>query len=774
MDGPGLGPRRGGTATGGWRRRVIRNSVSLSLLICVSAAYPQDPGGGSASHRNDADVTSIDEIETSLASGVPTEVLVLFDDTEVERDARDMRKRRKLRFDDAEVLGRKARLFARLKSRALRAMDAKSYKLLRNFSHLPIALVRLADQSALDRLRARPEVRAILPNRRKYLTLDSISAGLVGQPQAQALGSTGSGTTVLVVDAGVDFTQADFGPCTAPGVPAATCKVVYASNISGSGGGLDTSTSQHGTNVSGIVVGVAPGTKIASINVFGTTGSTTDSLILQAINWGIANQAAYDIRAINFSLGDASFNTAPCANPFLNPYVTALSNARATGILTVASAGNEGYTNAIANPACTPQVVSVGAVYSQNWGAVSGSCSDPTTAADQVSCFSNSASFLTLLAPGAFITAGGRQLAGTSQAAPFVSGAIAVLRAAYPGDTLDQTLAKITSGGVAVTDSRNGVTKPRLNLFDSVRPANDDFADRFVGSGSSGSATATNAYASKEASEPNHAGNSGGRSIWWKWVAPAAGQVALDTHGTGFDSLLAAYTGSAVSTLALVASNDNDGYANGASGLYFQAQSGVEYKFVVDGKNAASGSVSLAWQLNTAATANLRTSTSLDPSSITNGNLVTFRVTVVNDGPQPATGVQAIGALPSQLTFVSGDSNCPVAGANFSCMLGTILPGASASANLQLRAATSGSAQVSASATSQVTDPAPSNNISMATVAIQPAAQTIPLPSWAIGVLGLLLFHIATRDRFNGCQPSPANPQPRPRLSNRSGKRART
>jgi len=83
--------------------------------------------------------------------------------------------------------------------------------------------------------------------------------------------------------------------------------------------------------------------------------------------------------------------------------------------------------------------------------------------ADKVTCFSDSASFLTMLAPGSQIMAAGISMNGTSQAAPHVAGAVAVLRAAFPGESLDQTVTRLTNG-VMVTDSRNNIVKPRLSL----------------------------------------------------------------------------------------------------------------------------------------------------------------------------------------------------------------------------------------------------------------------------------------------------------------------
>ena len=70
--------------------------------------------------------------------------------------------------------------------------------------------------------------------------------------------------------------------------------------------------------------------------------------------------------------------------------------------------------------------------------------------------------------------------------------------------------------------------------------------------------TGTNLGATKEPGEPNHADNVGGASVWWKWIAPITGSATVTTDGSNFDTLLGVYTGSSVSSLTTIASNDDD------------------------------------------------------------------------------------------------------------------------------------------------------------------------------------------------------------------------
>jgi subtilisin family serine protease len=406
--------------------------------------------------------------EAAAAGGTP-EVIVVFDDAAIEAEAVGMRAQSGSDKDTPAILAVKETRYRDLRRKVFATLPAGGSDVLTEFSHLPIAFLRLNSRAALDGLAADSSVRGIHENRLKYPVLDSQSATLVNAPQAATAGLTGSGTDVMIIDTGADYTVADLGSCSAAGVPA-TCHVVVADAVDALGNVVadslaPTSTSNaHGTNVAAIIAGIAPGTKIIVMNVFGTTNSASDVQIIAAINWAIAHQATDHIKAINMSLGDGVLNTAACNTG--NPYVTAAANARSAGITTVAAAGNNGYTNGISSPACTPGVVSVGAVYSGNFGGIGwGICTDTTTAADKVTCFSNSASFLTLLAPGALITAGGLQYGGTSQATPFITGAAAVLRAAFPTETADQAVARMTGHGKSVIDVRNAIAKPRLDLY---------------------------------------------------------------------------------------------------------------------------------------------------------------------------------------------------------------------------------------------------------------------------------------------------------------------
>jgi|GEM_PF-840745 len=126
----------------------------------------------------------------------------------------------------------------------------------------------------------------------------------------------------------------------------------------------------------------------------------------------------------------------------------------------------------------------------------------------------------------------------------------------------------------------------------SAGPGNDLFANRVAMSGTTASASGANHGATAEAGEPAHAGYAASRSVWWSWTAPTSGQVTIDTIGSDFDTLLALYTGSALTGLTAVASDDQSGGGN-TSLVRVPVAAGTTYQIAVDGWQGQAGGVQL-------------------------------------------------------------------------------------------------------------------------------------------------------------------------------------
>lgn len=131
-----------------------------------------------------------------------------------------------------------------------------------------------------------------------------------------------------------------------------------------------------------------------------------------------------------------------------------------------------------------------------------------------------------------------------------------------------------------------------LDLQPAAPPPNDDFANaHHLGDGLTGSASGTNVDATFEPTERNHHGVPATASVWYRWTAPAAGAFEIDTCGSRFDTVLAAYTGSTLGTLRRVASNDDS--CGRRSRVVLDATAGTSYAIVVDGYYGEQGSIAL-------------------------------------------------------------------------------------------------------------------------------------------------------------------------------------
>ena len=140
-----------------------------------------------------------------------------------------------------------------------------------------------------------------------------------------------------------------------------------------------------------------------------------------------------------------------------------------------------------------------------------------------------------------------------------------------------------------------------VNVAPLPVPDNDAFDGAVEIPGAAAQLTGTIVNATGQAGEPDHVGVSAPfASVWFRWTAPASGPVTIDTCGSGFDTTLAVYTGSAVDALTEVASNDDEpeldcgAEATGReSAVTFDAELGVTYAIAVDGYGEEEGELSL-------------------------------------------------------------------------------------------------------------------------------------------------------------------------------------
>lgn len=135
-----------------------------------------------------------------------------------------------------------------------------------------------------------------------------------------------------------------------------------------------------GSNVAAIAARVAPNATILSLDIQSKgyaldpvggivdAASAAPSDIIDAINWVIVQKTAFGICAINLSYGSGIEYTAPCKS---NVIGVALAVARAAGVLPAVAAGNSGFKNGLAEPACAPAAVSVGSGEGRGQGCTS-------------------------------------------------------------------------------------------------------------------------------------------------------------------------------------------------------------------------------------------------------------------------------------------------------------------------------------------------------------------------------------------------------------------
>ena len=405
---------------------------------------------------------------SSLNAGKTQQLLVV-----VKHDAQSLGLSNSLQAPSSEkALTARTERFRSLKQAVINAARTKNIQIDDTYSHLPILKVSVSSVNDLSTLANDSNVVRI-SEQMKYKFNGASNLNLIRQPEAASKGFLGAGTSVAVLDSGLDYKRAAFGPCTAVNTPADKCRVAYVQDFAPADNTLDDSI-LHGTNVAGIVASVAPGAKILGLDVFDGDGAY-DSDIISAINWVIANKLKYNIASMNMSFG--SYGPWECNTGAIS---VAISTAKDAGILSAVAAGNTGASIYLDYPGCTSSAVSVGAVFDSDIGTVDFDCVEPQVSApDKLTCFSSFSTDLKLVAPGVRITAAGVTMTGTSQATPHVAGAIAVLKSAFPNENPDQFQDRLTGTGKIITPppgynwpppAINTLNMPRLDLAAALGP----------------------------------------------------------------------------------------------------------------------------------------------------------------------------------------------------------------------------------------------------------------------------------------------------------------
>lgn len=406
-----------------------------------------------------------------------------------------------------------SRLAADVAARQDRFLDSyrpASFEAFRRLRYSPVVRLRIRSEAELRALREHPLVTDVHPDdgfRAAYdmpvVTRTSdrwknnvakaegngtvstarldLSVSRIRADRLHALGLTGRGVTVAVIDSGIDLDH----PRLRDAVQSEVCFIsdTVEDGLEGTvcpdgrneqtGAGSAADDNGHGTSVAGIVasrgeagreVGVAPEAGLVVVKVLNSEGRSGSLLDLAAgLEWLFASGLSVDV--VNMSVvSDMGFTTVCDGETPSNRAIRTVVNLLASrGVVIVASSGNGGLSNTIRSPACITDVTSVGAVDSQ----------------DQLAMFTDAGPLLDLVAPGTAIRTtrlGGSTVlfGGTSAAAPHVAGCAALLKSGVPGLSAHQYVeGLIEAGPVMVADPRaNDESYPLLDCraaFELIR-----------------------------------------------------------------------------------------------------------------------------------------------------------------------------------------------------------------------------------------------------------------------------------------------------------------
>jgi subtilisin len=262
-------------------------------------------------------------------------------------------------------------------------------------------------------------------------------------PQAWSR-TTGHRVKVGVIDTGVDFGHPDLRHSLERGI-----NLINRMSLPQDDNG-------HGTHISGTIaaanelqgmIGVAPRATIYPVKAFDYNGTAYVSDIILGIEWCVRNK----MNVVNMSFGMKTRSKS---------LLNAVNNAYRSGVLIVASSGNDGRIGDIDYPARYNQTIAVGATNQQN----------------RIADFTNRSGLIDIYAPGdrvvsAWLRGKHREMSGTSMATSHVTGAVALLLALKPGLTPAQIKSVIKKSAKPIKNGKAPRMAGELNVMRMIKAA---------------------------------------------------------------------------------------------------------------------------------------------------------------------------------------------------------------------------------------------------------------------------------------------------------------
>lgn len=477
---------------------------------------------------------------------------------------------------------------------ALTPRERAGFQLLFPLDLQYMVAAEIADLATLRAVAAIADVKYVWKdNLNKLLTIEG--RNVTGSAAQAAAGYTGAGVGVAVIDSNFDLLHPELGGSTT--LPNSIVKGGY--NYSTPGAAIHSrvfNDCYHGTGTASIVRRYAPGCHLYTLVVF---PNAYDSTIANAINWCVTNKngvgGGSPIKVISMSLGGGRYYSAISSGTLH----TACGNAVSNGILCFAASGNDGWTDSMGSPAASTNCISVGSTWDATNAPYSpfppANCSDTSRTVDERTCYSDTASFLSIYCPSEQVICaqcggGTFALGGTSSACPAAAGLTAQFLHAQPTYAGNRAglVSLYQSTGVSVLGD---TSKRRVNLTGAINGAGGGGGPSQLANGTTYNYTVAT-----------------GAVITYQIVVPAnASNLVVTITGTGDADLY-------VKRLAINwpadqgAHNDAEfksPYIGGsAESVTFPAPAAATWNVLVHGYAAASGTIRATWTVGSGGTWN--------------------------------------------------------------------------------------------------------------------------------------------------------------------------